>query len=265
MILKDDLIGCNNPSEKIYFTGSDTRKLFLQNVKKMPDDWYYRSADISYVYNKHGHRCKEIDDLDFDNYILFSGDSHTEGVGLELEKTYSFKTAKSLNSDYYNLGLGGTGLDYMMHNLLVWLSKFPKPKYICLYFSDYTRFLRSEDGLIETFTESGSWDTDNDVETMLVAGENCGFFHTRFNLFCLQLKNLLNFYNVPYTNISLVYSNIPNLNFKVFERNQKCVARDLQHAGIDTHNIITDYLVSYYNDKYLDARDNNYSRGQKQP
>jgi hypothetical protein len=263
MILKDDLIGCNHPSEKIYFTGSDTRELFLQNLKIMPADWYYNSADISYVYNKHGHRCKEINDLNFDDYILFCGDSHTEGLGLELEKTYPFLTAKSLNSDYYNLGLGGTGLDYMVHNLIVWLTKFPKPKYICLYFSDYTRFLRYEDGRIDTFVESGSWNVEHDVKKMLVSGENCGFFQTRFNLFCLQLKNLLNFYNVPHAYISIFYSHITNLNLKVFERNQKCVARDLQHVGIDTHKTISDYLVSYYNDKYLDARDNHDIRGQK--
>ena len=41
-------------------------------------------------YNTSGFRMsKELDDIDLDNYCLFLGSSHTEGVGVEIEQRYS--------------------------------------------------------------------------------------------------------------------------------------------------------------------------------
>jgi DNA polymerase III alpha subunit len=53
----------------------------------------------------------KIEDIDLNNYILFIGCSHTEGIGLELQTTYPYLVSEELKCDYYNLGLGGTGID----------------------------------------------------------------------------------------------------------------------------------------------------------
>jgi len=262
MQMRDDLLGMFDSDKTLLFSGMDSKNLFFKHLKIMPQDWYYRDVEITYSYNKNGHRCKQIADVDFSNYILFLGDSHTEGVGLELENTYAYKTSKALGCDYYNMGLGGTGIDFMMHNLLVWLSKYPKPKYIVLFFSDENRFMSRAYGGIMPFVENGSWSSDDDSKQFLVSGSNVGFFRTRLELYCLQIKNLLAHFDIPYCNISIFHPNLPYLECKTFDRNMECRARDLQHIGIDTHQLITDYLVSYYHDKYINARDNQDIRGQ---
>ena len=65
-------------------------------------------------YNSFGHRCKEIADLDFDNYVLFAGCSHTVGVGVTVKQSYPYRVAKKLKCDYYNLGLGDCVVDGIM-------------------------------------------------------------------------------------------------------------------------------------------------------
>ena len=116
------------------FSGSDTLENYQKKLKSAPADWYYKDKEISYKRNSLGHRCKDISELDFDNYILFAGCSHTEGIGLELEKTYPYLLSKKLECDYYNLSLGGTGVDTMIHNLTVWLAKYKKPKLLVVQF-----------------------------------------------------------------------------------------------------------------------------------
>lgn len=264
MRLLDDLIGVSDAGKTLYYSGSDSKKLFLSNQKEMPIDWYYRNKEITYRYNKHGHRCKEINDLDFSNYTLFLGDSFTEGVGLELEHTYAYLTANNLNTDYYNLGLGGTGLDYLIHNLIVWLSKYPKPKYIVLFFTDHTRFLAKGYNCVMNLVENGSWSRETDVEDFLVSGMATGYFDTRLDLFCIQIKNILMHFQVPFANISVIHDSLPYMDVKTFDRDMTCVARDLQHPGIRTNQMISEYLVSYYNDKYLNARYYHDPRGQEQ-
>ena len=101
-----------------HWSGSDSITLLAENLVKMPKDWYYRTHPITYEFNSFGHRSKELNAVDLENYILFTGCSHTEGVGLELSKTYSNIASQNIGSDYYNLGLGSTGIDILMHNLI---------------------------------------------------------------------------------------------------------------------------------------------------
>ena len=68
----------------------------------------YRPTDENNNFT--GERAQEII---LNNYILFTGCSHTKGVGLALEDTYPYLLAQKLNCDYYNLALGGTGQDVM--------------------------------------------------------------------------------------------------------------------------------------------------------
>jgi hypothetical protein len=108
-------------------------------------------------YNSFGHRCKEIADLDFDNYVLFAGCSHTVGVGVTVKQSYPYRVAKKLKCDYYNLGLGGGGIDAVEHNLLAWFTLYDKPpKYIFCEWPDYARFM-SQLPDYENMTPTGNW------------------------------------------------------------------------------------------------------------
>ena len=93
-------------------------------------------------YNSHGHRCKEIEDVDLDNYVLFAGCSHTEGVGVTIEDSYPGQVAKELDCDYYNLSVGGGGIDAVEHNLLMWFLLHDKPpKYVFCEWPPHSRYM----------------------------------------------------------------------------------------------------------------------------
>ena len=143
--VNDGLIGCKDKNLTLYFTGSDTEKVFLDQIKSKPTDWYYKDTEITYTYNNYGHRCSNITDINLDNYILFLGCSHTFGIGNKLEDSYPYVLSKKLGMDYYNLALGATGTDSNRHNLSVWLEKFSKPKYIIWQWPRSPRFLYASD------------------------------------------------------------------------------------------------------------------------
>ena len=123
--INNGFLGYRNSSEIEYFSGSDTEELFNENLRTKPVDWIYRTKQISYVRNKNGHRCNELEILK-NEYILYTGCSHTEGIGIALEDSYAYISSKNLGTDYYNLGLGGSGIDAMIYNLSVWFAITPK-------------------------------------------------------------------------------------------------------------------------------------------
>ena len=97
--LNNDFLGYHPKEHNVRFSGTDTSKIFLENLKTQSNDWYYRSNIISYDRNSNGHRCKNIDEIDLNNYILFIGCSHTEGIGLKLEDTYPYLLSNKLECD----------------------------------------------------------------------------------------------------------------------------------------------------------------------
>ena len=100
MIFFNDFICTTLRGQETSFTGSDDAERFEKNLTQLPKDWIYRTKEIIYNYNSLGFRCKEPNELDFDNYVLFTGCSHTEGVGLALEDTYPYKIAEHLKTDF---------------------------------------------------------------------------------------------------------------------------------------------------------------------
>lgn len=140
--LKDGMIGkgsgFNNSITN--FLPEESEGRFLKALETEPKDWIYRTETITYQYNNHGHRCIEINDLS-EGYILFAGCSHTEGIGLKLERTYPYLVSQHYQRPYYNLALGGTGPDVVMFNIMGFLSKVKiKPSVVVIQWPDFSRF-----------------------------------------------------------------------------------------------------------------------------
>jgi hypothetical protein len=97
---------------------SDAEKAYQQTANQK----YGRDA-IKYHFNEHGFRCDQFSKAG--PSILFVGCSHTVGVGLPLEDTWSwqFKTAieQELNRPitYWNLAHGGMTQDYAVRQLIL--------------------------------------------------------------------------------------------------------------------------------------------------
>ena len=189
-------------------------------------------------YNSFGHRCKEIADLDFDNYVLFAGCSHTVGVGVTVKQSYPYRVAKKLKCDYYNLGLGGGGIDAVEHNLLAWFTLYDKPpKYIFCEWPDYARFMSQLP----------------DYENMMPAGH---WMYPEFLVtadYPLQVKEELVYRLIkelsPCPTIDIRYTGmgVASNNSYTLWHVKEDVGTDGEHAGPKSHKATAEKITEYLN------------------
>lgn len=227
MRLYDDFIGGEYKSVTHSFTGGDSEQQFLENKSTQKDDWYYHHTPIEYSFNKLGHRSKNIEEIDLDNYILFTGCSHTAGVGVELEKTYAHLLSKQLNVDYYNIAMPATGIDVLEYNLLTWFAKIKKkPKMVIIQLPDHSRYAKF--GIDKHhLLEGGSWSKRSNERSFIINSEDSGFFYARKLLSNNLLETLLTcpIYKFNITG-QVSYSN------NEATVGTRDLARDLAHPGI---------------------------------
>ena len=225
----EGFVGNQIANTTLAFSGGDTEETFNKNLKTQPIDWYYRTHQISYSYNSLGHRCKNIEDIDLSNYILFAGCSHTEGIGLELENTYPYQVAELLGCDYYNLGLGGASIDLMMHNLVMWNNKVSaKPKALVILWPHHVRFMTIDNDTVKTHFPS---DSSESTARFITLGEEVGFFESRKTASKVIISTLYDGCKVINASWNRCPKDFPlSLNTKDF-------ARDLGHSGIKSNKI----------------------------
>lgn len=193
-------------------------------------------------FNSLGHRCKERQDLDFENYILFTGCSHTLGEGLEIEQTFPFLTGKLLNLDYYNLGLSGSGIDVLLHNLVVWFNSTPKkPKLLVVQYPDYTRFSSVID-TTNNIIPRGNW--DKTTQKFIVDGIDNGLFTARKRMAINQIQS----FNVP--TITFTHGNTEPYEQDSLRMRHLDYANDNVHSGIISHKEFASILADIALDKY---------------
>lgn len=237
MQFNEGFIGCN-PHEEYYFSTMDSEEEYLKNLKTQPEDWCYRNHSIEYKFNEYGHRSKSINELNLDNYILFAGCSHTEGVGLSVEHTFSHIVSSQLNCDYYNLSVSGSGVDVVMYNLVLWINRFKKvPKALVILWPEETRFALAAGNSFDPQVLNNHG-IDNNVTRFMDLGDQIGFFSTRRKIYRELLSHL-------YT------CNIIDIHFEDQEPLETQMsmqmvdfARDMSHAGIQSNiNLANDLLT----------------------
>jgi hypothetical protein len=252
----NDFIGYEPAEHNVLFSGNDDEELYQTNLKTKPIDWYYRNKHISYIRNKNGHRCKDIEDIDLNNYILFIGCSHTEGIGLELQTTYPYLVSEELKCDYYNLGLGGTGIDVLAYNLITWFSVVKqKPKLVILQWSNHVRFISQLPNSISKniYYPYGSWSTGLDVDKFLLLGHDIGFFDTRRTMMYNLIKNSI---NCPIIEIAPLNSKF-NDEATLMPDIKNDYARDGLHYGIASNIGFASIITDTIKDKYKHELNNN--------
>ena len=165
MLEISNFIGYPENARFEYFHGRiDSKQTYDNNLKVMGPDWEYSKMFLTYKRNSFGHRSKEFSDLNLDNYILCTGCSIAEGIGLPVSKRYSDVLASMLNCDMYNLGLGGSGNDAIFYNLVTWFATVPiKPKLVVIGWTSESRFLTEKNNSIKLYTTSV-----NEIEYFLV-------------------------------------------------------------------------------------------------
>ena len=160
-LYQNKIFGSGYTDPEFSIIGADSKNHFEEHRKTQPADWEYRTKRVLYHRNSLGHRCKDLETLN-DDFILFIGCSLTEGVGVALEDTFTYKLAQDLELDYYNLGLAGSGTDLLSENLSMWFTNIKKmPKLVVIQWPAPNRhYQQFDDGL----TPVGAWiDVRNDV------------------------------------------------------------------------------------------------------
>ena len=194
-------------------------------------------ADTNQQLNSHGHRCKELNELNFRNYILFVGDNAGLKLDLPIEETFPYITSKQTGMDYYNLAVFNGGLDVVKNNLIVWLNKFPAPRAIVVS-CEFVNALTVSNNNRE-YLNSADLD-DPVVNDMIDAANKCGFFLGRQYLFDRMVSNLT---SIPVYQVA-IKDKINSLNTKSI---------DIDWDGVD-HQAISDKLSSVIKQSFQKAR-----------
>jgi len=145
--------------------------------------------DLADIFNSRGHRCKEIEEINLQNYILFAGDNVGVGWGTPLEETYPYLISKALNIDYYNLSIFNGGLDSLRYNLITWYLTIPqKPRAIIISNEFLNSFIVSD----TNGDNLKSCDlNDEKVQIVLDTGNTTNYFKTRQYFTDKLLSNLI--------------------------------------------------------------------------
>jgi len=187
-------------------------------------------------------RCKPIQDIDFNNYVLFTGTSHTEGLGVDVEESFPYLVSKYFNYDYFNLAIGGTGTDVVEHNLLVWsyLFKDRQPQYVFIEWPPEERYAAKYPGY-ENYIETGNWSEDPNAVDLLIKGKKV--FENR----SLMLYNLASsLFKCPIINLrysSLVSEHLDNSNMIWIQRLDR--GTDDSHPGPKSHKDLSKKIIEH--------------------
>jgi hypothetical protein len=118
----------------------DSKERYENNLKndyaRLKQFGWLENQNFTYKFNSYGFRCNEFND---DAGIVFLGCSHTVGVGLPLEQTFSQIISKQLNLQCINLAVPATSNDTAFRLACHWIPKM-KPKIVVMMSPDPARF-----------------------------------------------------------------------------------------------------------------------------
>lgn len=191
--------------------------------------------DLGPEYNSLGHRCKEISNINFHNYILFAGDNIGLGLDKPIEETYPYIIASALGADYYNLCVFNGGLDAIRYNLISWFCKIKyKPKSLVISCEFLNSLIVAERNIVSSFYEPINLE-DEYAKDLMDAGNMTGFFNAR-NMFAE--RQLMNVCTIPIYQITfrdrqpLFSANIVNIDHtdNMFDHDKisKCVITEIK-------------------------------------
>lgn len=253
-------VGYNYKNQTIDFQGQDSKELFCESLQKQPPDWYYRSTPVTYSYNSLGHRTIQPEEILDGEYILSTGCSFTEGIGINDSSRFSEIVASHFNLKSYNIALSGSGIDLLSYNLLSWLSNYPKPRAVIIQWPQKERkFYHPGDNITQIHCV-GPWVLDDNIAKSYGENEPLKFksllktesFDHYYSILRLTILASLKMANIPTVEINcLAYTKMETLSLasEVISPAISDWARDLSHPGIIWNNTIAQEAIKQLSDK----------------
>lgn len=151
-------------SVTVPFWDSDTEAQFQKNKETFGPSWKYYNTPITYEINSLGYRMKEFDQIDWSNYMVVLGCSHTAGVGLNLEETWPYRISQELNMDLVNGAIPGGTNEFMLMNLTRLLNNRTPPKLVVFNWTYVARQSYRSNGGFEIYglaeQPTGKWEDE---------------------------------------------------------------------------------------------------------
>lgn len=141
-----------------YYSNTDSKEKFEQNLKEMPKEWHYRSKKIRYYLNSNNFRTYEWNEIDWKNAIVIYGCSNTFGVGVAENETIDKRLEKLTKRQVVNLGVPGGSNELIMHMAGLTIGKFGAP------YAAITNWTTADRFRYFTFEKEhllGAWDLNN--------------------------------------------------------------------------------------------------------
>jgi hypothetical protein len=215
----------------------DSKELFDKNFKRFPKDKtlkFYIENPIEYRFNNFGFRS----DDDFNTEELgnvFLGCSHTMGIGHHIENTWSHIVNQEVGGKFWNLSMGGTGLDT---HFRVFLSFYDSLKFknVFHYCPPYFRFeyVDNHNHFINYTSHSNG---DDDFFLNNLANDD--------NLHLNQVKNILTIKKL----CEMVGANYYLVNQHIEYQPFDCIgARDLEHYSTRDQIRLSEIFLKKYHD-----------------
>lgn len=210
------------------WSGGDTPSKYQRNLDLQPDNWIWRTKQVTYTLNKQKYRAPEWDTVDWSNSIIFFGDSMVYGVGASDDDTVAHQLSLQMNCPVINLGQGEVGLGFYWGNAIILREHNIKPKAVCFVWPDR---IRQCEYLSDTKTINyGPWNYDKSWMLPLATHNKHNYHWAKF-----MVRNLrLLWSDVPVAEgtwyDSMSWTGAPLLPFDDY-------SRDMEHAGPESYKL----------------------------
>ena len=192
-----DHVGLNITNSTKHFIYPDSRERFYKNLETQGLNWHYKNTAENFPYDidqygfRNNHSLSEVTNS---QYIATVGCSHTMGIGISYEETYSHQIERTTGIPVINLGLGGSSNEISFFNIMWLLSNFNRPKVIVFQRTGISRF-PIKDGEHRLYFAGpwvGTWsDEYKDLEKFIEISDRFGYNQIKQKMIARATKDLL--------------------------------------------------------------------------
>ena len=228
---KGEYENVGNPQVKS-FAGADTEKLFKENLKTQPKDWYYRTNSVTYKLNSFGYRAPEFKDIKWEDSVVMFGCSNVFGTGLDEKDTIPYQLSELIGVPVINMGSQGTSIDFSLYNSIILKNICSKPKGVVHLWTHLYRATYYSENTPKTF---GAWNSIDNKEYWNEWVKEHSHLVTHALFASMTSRHLWN--NTAYYEASVFDKTAQAIGCDNFSeahnlhKNKNDKARDLRHVG----------------------------------
>lgn len=132
-----------------------------------------KNKKVIYRYNKEWFRCDNFTNNHDGLHIIFQGCSNTEGIGANIEDTWTHLLYSEISktnkvSGYYNLARSGYGYHKIIQDFMVYVKKYGAPQYNFILMPNILRgFMHDKDTDCWGYTQVNPWADLNSIDSSL--------------------------------------------------------------------------------------------------